>query len=92
MFNEFLSFDKMITTSIIKIVFYIGAIMSIIGGLITIISGITARYGGGSQVLMGILIILLGPLFTRIYCELIMVFFKIHENLTEIKKSLKKNI
>ena len=78
--KEFLHFDKMITTSIIKFVFWIGAGLSIIAGLIMMI-------GGGVAVLFGLLTIVFGPLVVRIYCELLIVFFKIHEALQDLKGS-----
>lgn len=81
----FFTFDKMITPSIIKIVFYLGIIASIITGLAMIFSGINAYYGGGVQVFMGILTIIFMPIAVRIYCELLIVIFKIHESLVEIK-------
>lgn len=81
----FFTFDKMITPSIIKIVFYLGIIASIISGLAMIFSGINAYYGGGVQVFTGILTIVFMPIVVRIYCELLIVIFKIHESLIEIK-------
>lgn len=90
MFKEFISFDKMITPSIIKILFWIGLIMAVVIGLVSIGSGITSVYGGGAQVFMGIIIIILGPLTVRVYCELLIIIFKIHENLVEINKNGKE--
>ena len=82
--KEFLHFDKMITTSIIKFVFWIGAGLSIIAGLIIMISGFANE---GIYVLLGLLTIVIGPLVVRIYCELLIVFFKIHEALQDLKGS-----
>ena len=82
--KEFLHFDKMITTSIIKFVFWIGAGLSILAGLIIMISGFATE---GVFVLLGLLTIVFGPLVVRIYCELLIVFFKIHEALQDLKGS-----
>lgn len=90
MLNDFLKFDKMITPVIIKGVFWIGLIISVIVGLGMIISGLSSAWGGGVDVLAGILLLVLGPLSVRIYCELLMVMFKINDSLTEIKESLKR--
>ena len=84
--KEFLNFDKMITPSIIKFVFWIGSGLTILSGLIMMISGAASSYGGGIQVFLGILTILIGPFVIRIYCELLILFFKIHETLQEINK------
>lgn len=81
--NEFLNFDKMITPTIIKIIFWLGVIGSVIFGLVQI-------FGGGFFVIIGLLTLILGPLFVRIYCEILIIFFKMNDNLNEIKKSLYK--
>ena len=78
--NDFIKFKKMITPVIIQILFWIGIVGSVIFGIIT--------YGGG-MVFMGILIILLGPLVVRIYCELLIVVFSINDTLTDVKNILK---
>lgn len=88
--NQFLNFDKMITPTIIKIVFWIGIGFSVLAGLGMIISGISSYYGGGIQVVMGLLTIVIGPFFVRIYCELLIIFFKMHESLQSIKSTLEK--
>jgi hypothetical protein len=82
--KEFLHFDKMITTSIIKFVFWIGAGLSILSGLIIMITGFASE---GIYVLLGLLTIVFGPIIVRIYCELLIVFFKIHEALQDLKGS-----
>ena len=86
MVKEFLNFDKMITPSIIKFVFWIGSGLTVLWGLILMIIGITSSYGGGFQVFLGLLTILIGPFVIRIYCELLILFFKIHETLQVIKE------
>ena len=89
--QEFLSFDKMITPTLIKIIFYIGCALSVIAGIIMIISGVNSYYGGGAQVFMGIVLLILGPFLTRIYCELLIVQFKMQEHLAHIRKTSDTN-
>ena len=84
--QEFLHFDKMITPSIIKIIFWIGSGLTILFGLFLMISGAASDYGGGAQVFLGLLSILIGPFVIRIYCELLILFFKIHETLQDMSK------
>lgn len=99
-FKNFLSFERMITPIIIKILFYIGLIASLIGGIvffsITAFTGIRFRsfgeilwgfFVGG---LGGILIVFLGALATRIYAELLILVFRINESLTDIKTLLQE--
>jgi hypothetical protein len=85
--EEYLSFRKMITPVIIQIVFWIGAVFVALYGLWMIFSGATSRFGGGTVVLGGLVTLVLGPLFWRIYCELLIVIFRIHESLNELTES-----
>jgi|SRR5690625_2040443 len=87
-FSSFLNFDKMLTPTIIKIVFWIGAGLSVLMGLLMIIQGAGAYYGGGASIFMGLLTIVIGPFVVRIYCELLIIFFKMNETLHEVKNLL----
>lgn len=83
--DDYLTFRKMITPIIIQVVFWIGAVLIALYALWQIFSGATANYGGGSLVLRGLVTLLLGPLFWRIFCELLIVIFRINDTLTEIR-------
>jgi hypothetical protein len=69
-FSELLSFRKMITPTIIQILFWIIAGLSILAGLVMIIGGIAMR-GGAGLAFMGLLYIFIGPILIRVYCELV---------------------
>lgn len=84
--SSFLSFDKMITPGIIKIVFLIGLGVSVLASLAMIIMGFNSYYGGGAQVFFGILMLVLSPIIVRVQCELLIIMFKIHESLEDIKR------
>jgi hypothetical protein len=86
--QKFIHFDKMLTPIIIKIVFWIGVGLSVLSGLLMIIEGVNSYYGGGGTVFMGLLTIVIGPLFVRIYCELLIIFFKMNETLNDVKHLL----
>jgi len=86
--KDFLDFKQMITPTFIRIIFIIGVVFSIIFGLVMIVAGAQARFGGGGQVLFGVLYIFLGPLVCRIYCELLIVIFRILDELTAIRQHL----
>lgn len=88
-FKNLLNFDKMITPTIIKILYYIFTILTILVGLAMIITGIGSYYGGGFQVLMGIITIILAPLMIRVYCEILIVVFKINERLENILETVR---
>lgn len=83
--KTFLNFDKMITPSIIKIIFYISLGLIALVGLGMIITGIGSSYGGGAQVFGGILFLIFSPILARVQCELLVIVFKIHEVLVDIK-------
>lgn len=85
----FFSFRTMITPGIIKLIYVLGAIGITIAGVVTIISAIKAgRYWGGAVwgVIWGIGIIILGNLLWRVFCEELIVLFKIHDLLSSIEK------
>jgi hypothetical protein len=86
--KDLLRFDKMVTPLIIQILFWIGLALSVLFGLVLIFQGLTSQYRGGFTVFMGLLYLVVGPIVVRIYCELLIVFFKIHENLVAIKDAL----
>ncbi len=83
--NDFFSFRTMITPYIIQIIFWIGVAFCIIFGVGGILLG--SRFGNGGPV-YGLLILIFGPVVVRIYCEILIIFFRINETLTEIKHTL----
>lgn len=88
--RDFLSFRKMITPIIIQIIFWVGVGFCLLGGLIMIVMGATTRFGGGVQVLSGLLLFFLGPIAVRIYCELLIVFFRMNETLTDLRHLMER--
>ena len=86
--SDFWAFRKMVTPVIIQILFWAGVIICIIVGIILI--GMGSKYPGNQWVLEGVLLIILGPLAVRLYCEILIVFFRINETLTEIKHVLER--
>ncbi|WP_368652341.1 DUF4282 domain-containing protein [Ornithinibacillus sp. 4-3] len=88
--DKFLNFDSMITPLIIKVVFWIGVGVSVLAGLSMIIMGLNSTFGNGFQVISGLATIVVGPILVRIYCELLIIMFKMHESLQDIRQTLKK--
>ena len=87
--RDFLAFRTMVTPVIIQVLFWVGAIVCLITGAFMIIYGATQPQGGQSHYLWkGVLLFLLGPLGVRIYCEILIIFFRINETLTEIKHAM----
>jgi hypothetical protein len=84
---DFLLFRRMITPIIIQALFWIGSVFCILLGFAAIVGGANAYRGGGAQVLGGLAMIVIGPVMVRIYCELLILFFRMNETLTEIKNN-----
>lgn len=76
--KDLLFFDKMVTPKIINFVYWLMLASSIVTGLGTMFS----HYGGGF--IAGVIILISGAIGARIFCELLIVLFKINENLQKI--------
>jgi NADH:ubiquinone oxidoreductase subunit 6 (subunit J) len=80
--EEYLSFRKMITPMLIQVFFWIGVVFVVIASLVMMFKG------GIPGFLGGLVYLVLGPIFVRIYCELIIVLFKIFEELKALREGL----
>ena len=83
----------MITPVIIQILFWLGVISCILGGIGMMGVGVLSLGGrtatnGIMTMLTGVGILILGPLVVRIYCEIMIVLFRMNETMTDISKSL----
>ena len=83
--SEFLSFEKMISTTIIRIIYILGVIALVIGG----IAGIAQ---GDEAVLIGLGVIIIGNLVWRVICEGWIILFSIHDLLASINENFKGGI
>jgi hypothetical protein len=87
--SDFWAFRTMVTPVIIQIIFWIGAAICLIAGAIMAVYGATHYPGEQAKYLwQGVLLFVLGPLGVRVYCEILIVFFRINETLTEIKHAM----
>ena len=73
--GDFFSFKKLITPIAIQVIFIIALLFVVIGALANMANG---------EVLAGILTLLIGPFAARIYCEMLIVMFKIHEGIQQV--------
>ena len=81
----FFNFDKMVTLSIIKVIFIIGLIIIVLVGF-GMMSEMSYYYD--VHPILSILGMLLAGVLWRVNCELLIIMFKIHENLVQIKNQL----
>ena len=80
-FQSFLNFDYMITPTIMKIVYIVGSVVIAAGALFGLFSGnpiaaVISIFGGAFALIL-----------FRVLCEINMLFFKIHENIKQIKRN-----
>ena len=78
--EDLLAFRRMVTPLIIQGTF-------IIASLLCIAFGIVIMWGGGIRILLGLLLMLFGPFMVRIWCESVILMFRINRNLTEIRRN-----
>ncbi|MCJ7520415.1 MAG: DUF4282 domain-containing protein [Anaerolineaceae bacterium] len=88
--EDFLKFRKMITPVIIQVLFWVGVAGTVIAALVVMAMSFGSHGGGAAQFLGGLVMLVLGPVVVRIYCELLILFFRMNETLTEIKNNLAK--
>ena len=81
--GDFLKFEMMITPFVIQAIFWIAVVILIIVGIIQIVTG-------GAGIATGLATIILGPLLARIYCEVVIVFFRINDHLRAIQHNTQK--
>lgn len=87
-FYDFIIFRRMITPLVIQILFWICVVTSVIGGLVIMFSSSFLSLGI-PNVLIGLCVVVFGPVLSRIICEYLIVFFRINETLTDISNTLK---
>ena len=76
-----LSFSEFVTTRVIKVLFIIGVVFAALGTLAVIVGGFSAGMGRGLVILiLSPLLFLLYVLMARIWCEMVIVIFRIAEN------------
>ncbi|MCL5974238.1 MAG: DUF4282 domain-containing protein [Gammaproteobacteria bacterium] len=76
--RDILFFDSMLTPKIITLVYWLLLVAVVISGLGMMFSG------GIGSFLMGIFTMLAGAVGARIWCELLIVLFKINENMKKV--------
>jgi len=74
--QEFLSFKRMITPIIIQVLFWLGILVTVLAALVNMFT---------QSFFVGLLMLILGPILVRVYCELLIVIFKIHDCLEGIR-------
>ena len=79
--EDFLTFKKMITPVIIQILFWIMIALVVIYSILTMFQ---------SGFLTGLLLLVVGPVMVRVWCEILIVIFNMSGFLHDINESLKE--
>lgn len=74
--KDYLTFRRMITPVFIQVIFWIAVVGIVIGAFAMMAND---SVGGG------LLLLILGPLAARIYAEILMVIFRINDNVAAIR-------
>lgn len=83
MLQSFLNFEKMIAPQIIQFMYYIVGGLIILGGVGTGLFTLTQTFWGGIAQIF--IITPISLVFWRIWCELMILAFKIYDRLGELK-------
>ncbi|HUT94006.1 MAG TPA: hypothetical protein VMY37_31370 [Thermoguttaceae bacterium] len=68
----------MITPIIIQVLFWLGILVAVIAALVSMFT---------QSFFVGLLMLILGPILVWVYCELLIVIFKIHDCLEGIREA-----
>ncbi len=82
-FADFLAFRRMLVPVIIQIIFWV-LVVGVVVLSILLIAG-----GNMEQIVIGIIMLPLGPFAVRIMCESMIVVFRINETLTDLRNMIK---
>lgn len=90
--GDFFAFRRMIVPSIIQILFILGLIICVVYGLFMVILAVASGRveAIGFAFLYAAISVPLGMLMTRIYCELLILGFRINDTLTDIHDELRR--
>ena len=87
--KRFTSFDKMMGTSIIQVLYFIGMVFiafGVIGAMFTALGSMGSSFIGGLiGLIMALVMGIVGLLFWRFMCEIYILFFKISDDVAAIK-------
>ena len=85
--KDLLFFDKMITPMVVTYLYWLGLLGSFISGLIVMFT----NFSFGSF-LSGIIFFIFGVICSRVFYELVIILFMIHEKLTVVTDNVKTGI
>ena len=89
--GDFLAFRKMIVPVVIQVIFWLLSGLVVLGGVAFLIYNLSQKDG---SVAAGLAVLFVGVPFyvflIRIYCELLIVIFRMNDTLTDIKNAVER--
>lgn len=89
MLNQFMSFDKLIGSKLIVIIYWVGLIGIGLGTLVTVFGGFAAMgasfFGGLGAIIFALIGAVVGVLFWRFICEMYLLLFRMADDVRDIK-------
>ena len=89
-YRDLFQWERFITPSIIKILYWLAVAGSVLFGLSGIISGLVLStvhpLSGVLSIIASLLAILIGVIFARVACEFVLIMFRINEHLGAIRQ------
>jgi len=79
--GDVLTFRRMITPVIIQVIFWIGVVVSLLAAMWMFLV---------RETMYGVVTLIFGILFVRIYCEILIVIFRVYDALREIRDELRQ--
>ena len=87
---DFLTFRRMLTPVLIQILFWLSLAACIVGGVGAIVIGLANLDRRPELVGFGLLALVVGPFAVRVYCECLIVIFRINDTLTDIRRNTER--
>jgi hypothetical protein len=82
--KDFLAFRRLITPIFIQTVFWIGIVGILVLGIVAIVEGIRDESDVGA-VILGVLILIFGPIIWRVFCEIWILTFRTIQTLANAR-------
>lgn len=89
--GDFLAFRKMITPFVVQLIFWLG-VLGCVSTAVLILSGSSSLAAASpvSPKIVALLLLVVGPLLIRFYCELLIVLFRMYDSLRVIERNTTK--
>ncbi len=88
--RDYLYFDSMITPKIITFIYWLLLAGAVIAGLVMLSKGFTVMkfsgFAGFGMIVVAPILVVAVALVARIYCEIMIVLFKMNEALQDIRR------